>query len=73
MPRLPQIKPKRFTQLLKRLGFSFARQKGSHATYVHADRRIVVVSMHTYDIPLGTLRAMLKDIHLSPEEFRRLV
>jgi len=73
MPKLPQIKPKRFVRLLIQLDFRFVRQKGSHAVYIHADGRIIVVAMHSYDIPLGTLRDMLKDLHIPPDEFQRLV
>lgn len=73
MPKMPSMKPKRFVRALERLGFSLDRQRGSHAIFCHPDGRIVVVPMHSSDIPFGTLRGILKDIHISVEELKEVI
>ena len=59
------MKPKELVALLARVGFVFARQRGSHALYRRQeDGALVVVPMHNRDIPPGTLHAILKDAGL---------
>lgn len=57
---------------LQRAGFVIKRQSGSHMVLRHPDGRQTYVAMHPGDIPTGTFRAMLKQAHLSEEEFRKL-
>lgn len=60
-------------QILFHLGFDKLRQKGSHALYHHEDGRTTTIPHHpgrTLARPL--IRAILRDIHLSPDEFDRL-
>ena len=60
-------------RVLKHLGFELVRQKGSHAYYRHSDGRVTVLPMHRgEDLGRGLLRAILRDIEISPEEFERL-
>lgn len=73
MPKMPSVKPKRFVRALERFGFSFDRQRGSHAIFRHSDGRIVVVPMHSSDIPFGTLRGILKDMRISVEELKEVL
>lgn len=73
MSKTPVVKARKLVNALKRLGFFLDRQRGSHAVYRHADGRIVVVPMHMGDIPSGTLRGMLEDIHLSIEELKTVL
>ncbi len=75
MSRLPSIKPKKLIQALKKLGFYEHRQRGtSHLVMVHSDGRRVIVAVHSgRDIPKGTLHGIIKDIEMSPEEFRKLL
>ncbi len=73
MFKLRPIRPDELIRILERLGFVRTHQKGSHATYRHPDgRRTVLPIHHGRDIPLGTLRKILRDIGLTPEEFERL-
>lgn len=54
--------PKELIKVLRRNGFIFTRQRGSHAIFKNEfSKRKVVVPMHKKDIPKGTLRAILKD------------
>ena len=74
MSRLPILTAARLVKVLKKLGFVFVRQRGSHAFYRHEDGRSTVVPMHAgEDIGRGLLRAILRDLQLSPEEFEALL
>ncbi len=54
--------PKDLVKLLKKEGFIFVRQSGSHAIYKkEIGVNMVIVPMHSRDIPKGTLCAILKD------------
>jgi predicted RNA binding protein YcfA (HicA-like mRNA interferase family) len=58
---------------LERLGFRYQRQRGSHASYAHADGRIVTVPIHpTRDVSRGTLREIIRIAGISVEEFMDL-
>jgi len=60
---------------LRRAGFVFDRQaKGSHEIWYHPGtrRRTVIPNHPASTIPKGTLRAILRQIGISPEEFERL-
>ncbi|WP_456337304.1 type II toxin-antitoxin system HicA family toxin [Fervidibacter sacchari] len=55
------------------MGFYENASKGSHATYRHTDGRRTIVPIHPgRDLPLGTLRKILRDIGLTPDEFEML-
>ena len=69
MPKLPAVTPKRFEKMVLKLGFWLSHTRGSHRYYVHSDKRIVCIAMHSRDIPKGTLFAMIKDLKLSNQEF----
>lgn len=73
MPRPPSISPRRFIRVLEKLGFVHAHGKGSHLVFIHADGRKTTVSMHGKDIPLGTLRAIIKDLHMTVDEFIKIL
>ena len=59
---------------LKRAGFEFDRcAKGSHEIWWNPEtRRRTTVPNHPGDVPEGTLRAILKQAGISPEEFINL-
>jgi len=72
--KLPVISAARLVKVLNKLGFQPIRQRGSHAFFRHADGRTTVVPMHSgEDIRRGLLRAILRDLDLSPEEFAKLL
>ncbi len=68
MPKLPCISGKVAVKALERLGFSFARQRGSHVVLRRGSAGCVV-PMHD-EISQGTLRGILKQAGVSEEEFR---
>ena len=57
-----------------KLGFVFRRQKGSHAVYKRErDGKRAVIPIHGgRSVAIGTLRAILKDMDITPEDFERL-
>lgn len=58
------MKPRELIVRLKRNGFVFIRQSGSHAIYKKPGHKIIVVPLHSKDIPKGTLHGILKDAGL---------
>jgi predicted RNA binding protein YcfA (HicA-like mRNA interferase family) len=57
---------------LLKAGFIEKRQSGSHKVLRHPDSRQTYVSMHTKDVPTGTLKKILKQARLTEEEFKKL-
>ena len=55
------MKPRELVRLLEKEGFVFIRQSGSHAIYKKAGTKIIIVPIHSRDIPIGTLNGILKD------------
>lgn len=74
MPHLPVIKDKDLIKFLVKIGFLEHPEKGtSHLIFKHPDGRRTTVARHSKDIPTGTLRSILRDINISPDEFRKLL
>ncbi len=67
--RLPALRPAQVVRALERAGWRTARQRGSHLVMVKPDAGILVIPIHTRDVPRGTLRGVLADAGLSVEEF----
>jgi predicted RNA binding protein YcfA (HicA-like mRNA interferase family) len=59
--------------ILLREGFVFISQKGSHAKYRKDGASIatVIVPMDRKEIPLGTLRSIMRQSQLSGEKFSK--
>ncbi len=74
MSRLPAVKPRQVVRALKRAGFEEHHQRGSHLYLRHPDSRLMTsVPMHPGDLPKGTLRAILRQIEISVQEFIKLL
>lgn len=74
MSNLPRISGRATVKALRKIGYSQDRQRGSHiimrqATYPH--RRIVVPDHH--EVAKGTLRAIIKQVGLTVDEFKTLL
>lgn len=71
---LPAVTAKQAARVAERLGFSFRRQRGSHAIYVRAsDKARVVIPMHSGNLKRKTLRGIVADLKTSVDEFRRML
>lgn len=73
MTKLPQIKPRTIEKVLVKLGFSLRSGKGSHVVFKHTDDRRTVIPVHNRPVRTGTLRAILKQVDISTEEFLKLL
>ena len=71
MGRLAGFKYREIVRRLKEFGFVFYRNAlGSHEIwYNKATNRYTTIPNHPGDMPEGTLRAILKQAHMSPDEF----
>ena len=67
MPKLPRTSAERIIRTLESLGFVVLRQRGSHVILRRGERGCVV-PMHK-EVAVGTLRGVLRQADLSPEEF----
>ena len=68
MPKLPCVSGKEVVIAPGKLGFTFVRQKGSHAI-LRRPNRGCVVPLHR-EVSQGTLRGVLKQAGVTEEEFR---
>ena len=73
MGKLAGFRYREVVQRLKRLGFAFSRQAaGSHEIWFSADTGCYTTRPnHPGDMPEGTLRSVLKQAAVSPDEFLR--
>ena len=70
MGNIPVLKPSAAIAILKNLGFTEVRQRGSHKQFRHQDGRGTTVPFHTgRDIAPILLRKIAKDIGLSVKDF----
>jgi len=62
-------------KILKKLGFEFKRQEGSHMFFEHPDGRTTVIPNHAgEEIDRGLLNKIVKhDLQISREEFMKNV
>ena len=74
MGRLSGFRYREVVRRLRELGFEFDRYaKGSHEIWWNpASRRRTTVPNHPGNLPEGTLRAILKQAGISPEDFVRI-
>jgi predicted RNA binding protein YcfA (HicA-like mRNA interferase family) len=71
MGRLAGFKYRKIIKRLKKFGFMFDRHAaGSHEIWYNPDtNRYTTIPNHSGDVPEGTLRAILKQANISPEDF----
>ncbi len=72
MPKLPRISGAKVIKILtKFFGFRTLRQRGSHVTLTN-DLFFLTVPLHS-ELDRGTLLAILRDAHISRDEFLEYV
>jgi len=70
-PKLPRVSGKETIRALERLGFVQSRQKGSHIILRKQTKWGsigCVVPLHS-ELDVGTLRGILRQAEIAPEEF----
>jgi predicted RNA binding protein YcfA (HicA-like mRNA interferase family) len=74
MTRLPIVNFTTMDKLLIYLGFKAVRQRGSHVFYRHPDGRVTTAPNHPgRDIARPLTRKILREINLSPEQYRKIL
>ncbi len=71
MPSLPRVAGEEAIRALERLGFVRVRQRGSHVVLKRqtaAGETGCVVPLHS-ELAIGTLRGVLRQAGITPEEF----
>lgn len=73
--KLPRVTGREVVRALERAGFVVDRQRGSHVILIHPQsRRRVSIPIHAgQTVKLGTLKGILDDADLTPEEFAQLL
>jgi predicted RNA binding protein YcfA (HicA-like mRNA interferase family) len=66
MPKL--FSSKQIIDILYRNGFVFISQKGSHAKFARNDKTVIVPTPKK-EIPMGTLRSIIRQSGLNADEF----
>ena len=71
MGRLSGFSYRKIVKKLKKFGFEFYRQAaGSHEIWHNEKtKRFTTIPNHTGDMPEGTLRAILKQADITPNDF----
>jgi predicted RNA binding protein YcfA (HicA-like mRNA interferase family) len=74
-PRLARVTGQQLVRALEKAGYEQQRQRGSHVRLKRSsDGRRVTVPLHARrQIPIGTLRAILRDADITPQEFNKLL
>ena len=74
MSALPRTSGREVVQALKKIGYEQDRQRGSHMILRQTDspHRRVTVPDHK-EIAKGTLRAIIREVGLTVDEFRNLL
>jgi predicted RNA binding protein YcfA (HicA-like mRNA interferase family) len=72
MPKLPIVKPKQLIQALKKIDFIEVRQKGSHLQ-MKKGNMLVTIPIHSKDLNPITLKSILRQAKITPEELVELL
>jgi len=72
MSKLVPQKPQNIIKILLQNGFTFNHSTGSHRQYFNPQTRAhVTVPFHAREIPVGTLRSIVRQSLLSIDLFRK--
>jgi len=74
MPKLPRLTAREICSILEKLGFSVARQSGSHIIYKNDEGKRTTVPFHAAKtLHPKILKSILRDAGLSVEELTKLL
>jgi predicted RNA binding protein YcfA (HicA-like mRNA interferase family) len=74
MPRLPRLTSREIIAVLGKVGFSLARQSGSHMIFKNAAGKRVTVPFHAAKtLHPKVLKSILRDADLSVEKLEELL
>ena len=74
---MARLRPQSFREIKRRLeaaGFVEAGQKGSHVKFVRRSGEVVDTTIvpRKHEVPVGTLRSILNQAHIDPEDWDKL-
>ena len=72
-----RLKPQSFREIKRRLeagGFVETSQKGSHVKFVRGSGKVVDTAIvpRKPEVPVGTIRSILSQAHISPDDWDQL-
>jgi predicted RNA binding protein YcfA (HicA-like mRNA interferase family) len=73
MTKLPKVSGRQCIKALERAGFYFKRQAGSHIILRRDEPFAQLVVPEHLELDRGTLRAIIRQAGLSPDEFLKLL
>ncbi len=74
MSRLPNLNTTKIIRALKRAGFEYNGQKGSHKYFWNPVTKLqTCVPMHNGDVKRNLMKEIIQQAGLSEEEFRKLL
>ena len=75
MARLRPLPYREVRRKLQAAGFVEISQRGSHVKFIRTTAegtRVAIVPRHSTDVPAGTLRSILNQAGLTPDQFAKL-
>ena len=69
--KYPTCTPKEVIDALKKVGFAYVSQKGSHMKYSNGIRKVIIPN-HS-EIAKGTLKSILQQADITLDEFMNLL
>ena len=72
MARLPRPSGRQMVSFLESQGFTVVRVRGSHHVMARETQRTSIPVHGNSALKIGTLRGILRDIDMSPDDFERL-
>ena len=74
MPKLSRLTAREICSILEKLGFSIARQSGSHIIYKNAEGKRATVPFHAAKVlHPKILKSIMRDAGLSSEDLEKLL
>lgn len=71
MGKLPRVSGKDLLRFLVGEGFAVVRVRGSHHVLTRGEVDTVVPVHGSHNLAIGTLRKILRDIDMTPDEFEQ--
>lgn len=72
--KIPRVTAREVERIVLRVGFKFSHSRGSHRSYHRENCRRVIIPFHSGKIiPPGTLKNILRQAELTPEDFSKLL
>jgi len=73
MSKLPVVSGRELVRVLQKLSFQFDRQKGSHMMLFRENPPTTLSVPDHRELDRGTLRSLLRQAGVTPDEFQRLL